>query len=539
MYRVLIVEDEPLIREGFKRTIDWPSYGLEIVAEAPDGAEGLVQAQRHRPHLIFADIRMPGMDGLEFAERVVSLLPDTKVVIVSGYKDFEYFRQSLQLGLFDYLLKPVEEDELRRVVEQAVRKIEQDQSEKRKAIEAESRIQKSESVLHTVLLCRLAEGDLSPLNESAPDPYLKTLLHDEYAVAVLRVDNFRRLAREVYSGDEEALLYTAVNICEESAGPGTVVFRQLNLRKQITLLRGFDKENRLSAMAEFERQCSAAVANFGRFGRFRVSLGIGAPGDGWAGISQSYLGACQAVERTKFAGSHRLIGPEEAAKPDASPALLTAEFEKLFLSVCKQRDADRIGIMLDALFRSPEAASATRGRIYEAVARMWELADRAGRDSASAVGRDGRPPFDPMAVRALDETGDIREWLTGELRGRFRQGTPVYSDSRALIRDLKDYVTREFTSEDVSLAHLSARFGMNVYQICRLFKHEFNVNFHAYLTELKMEKAKEYLRQSSMPVHDIAYLVGFKETKYFFKVFKKHVGVTPTEYRNGSKEPGE
>lgn len=536
MYRVLIVEDEALIREGFKRTIDWASFGLEIAAEAKDGEEGLILAQRNRPHLIFADIRMPGMDGLEFAERAAKLLPDAKIVIVSGYKDYEYFRQSLQLGLFDYLLKPVDEDELIRVVEQAVRKIEENQSDKRKAIETESRIQKSENVLHAALLCRLAEGDLSPLRESAPDPYLKTIAYGAYAVSVLRIDNFRRLARDVYAGDEEALLFTAINICEESVAKETIIFRQLGLRKQITLIRGFAKDSSSSAMAEFERGCSAIITNFGKFGRFRVSLGIGDIHEGWEGIARSYSEACLAAERTKFADGSRLVGREEGAGLASTPPLLSAEFEELFVSVCKQRDMEKAAVMLDALFRSPEAAWATRGRMYGAVERMWELADRAGRHAVAAGTPDNRQAFDKLAVRALDEPEEWLQWIMRELRERFRQGTPVYSDAKALIHDLKDYVTKEFTSEDVTLSHLSARFGMNVYQICRLFKQEFQVNFHAYLTSLKMEKAKDYLRNSSMPVQDIAYLVGFKETKYFFKVFKKHVGVTPSEYRNGRNE---
>ncbi|WP_123042776.1 response regulator transcription factor [Cohnella candidum] len=534
MYRVLIVEDEPLIREGFKRTIDWPSYGLEIVAEAMDGAEGLVLAERHRPHLIFADIRMPGMDGLAFAAKAAERLPEAKIVIVSGYKDYEYFRQSLQLGLFDYLLKPVEEEELHRVVVNAVQKLEEEQSERRKAIESDSRIQKSEGVLHAALLTRLTEGDLSPLRESAPDPYLKTIAREEYAVAVLRIDNFRRLAAGVYAGDEEALLFTAANICEESMGEGAVVFRQLNLRKQITIIRGFSGERKEAEWTEFQRRCGELVSNFERFGRFAVSLGTGTVHEGWEGIHLSYAEACVAAERTKFTDRSRVFRYEDVSKRDAAVPLLSSEFEEMLKSVCKQRDTDKLSLILDTLFRSPEAASATREQIYNASARIWALADQVGRSTGSADLAD-TVAYDRFAARLCDDPEELKEWLVRELRARFMKGPRVYTDSRALMHDLKDYVSRQFTSDEVSLAQLSAKFGMNIYQICRLFKQEFGVNFHVYLTELKMEKAKEYLRHSSMPVHDIAFLVGFKETKYFFKVFKKHVGLTPTEYRNHHK----
>ncbi|WP_254639001.1 response regulator [Cohnella sp. GbtcB17] len=532
MYRVLIVEDEQLIREGFKRTIEWERYGLAIVGEAKDGEEGLILAEMHRPHLIFADVRMPGMDGLQFAERALRLLPDTKIVIVSGYKDYDYFRHSLQLGLFDYLLKPVDEDELIRVVENAVRKIDQSQTDKRKEIEAHSRMRRSEDVLHDVLLSRLAAGDLSPLKEWMPDPYLQHIAFDGYAAAVLRVDNYHKLVRDEYAGDEEALLFAVVNICEESLGPNTVTFRQLGLKKQITLLKGFSANEEDFAAEQFHLKCADLLANFKRFGRFKVNVGVGRPHAGWAGIHDSYIEACEAVERTTFGQSYRLVRPKETVEREAAEPLLSPGFAELFKSACKQRDGEKAAALLDALLRTPAAQEATRGEVYDAAARLLEWADRLSRDAASGIGRDDPYIFERARLCALDGLEDIRQWVAEELRELNRRGNPVYSDPRALIRDLREFVVRHFASEEITLGLLSSKFGMNIYQICRMFKSEFNVNFHAFLTDLKMEKAKAYLRDSSMPVQDIAFMVGYKETKYFFKVFKKHVGQTPTEYRN-------
>lgn len=568
MYRVLIVEDEEIIREGFKRTIEWDRYGLEIVGEAKDGNEGLAQARRLRPHLIFADIRMPGMDGLAFAEQASRQLPDARIVVVSGYKDYEYLRQSLHLGLFDYLLKPVDEDELVQVVENAVRSLDELQASRRSEIEASSRLRKSESVLHHVLLSRLAEGDLSPLRESMPDPYVREVAYDRYAVAVLRVDNYGELARGVYAGDEEALLFSAVNICEESVGADTFVFRQLGLKKQITLLKGLtgmesgagddagaregsraggrdgngagsgdgsrDGGESDVAFLEFQADVERLLENFGRFGRFRISLGLGRPYEGWEGIRRSYAEACEAAERTTFRSGSRLVAPPEFAGREDGPPLWTAEWEELFLSVCRSKDTERAIALLDTALRSPEAEEATRGQVYAFAARLLESADQAVRTGSPGLNRDVPYWFDRSRIRALDSLSEIREWIAAELARLLSRGHPVYWDSKSLIRDLRDYVARRFTSEEMTLASLSSKFGMNVYQICRLFKSEFGQNFHVFLTELKMEKAKEYLRRSAMPVQDIAFLVGYKETKYFFKVFKKHVGLTPSEYRSQS-----
>lgn len=534
MYRVLIVEDEQIIREGFKRTIEWERFGLEIAGEARDGAEGLTLARLLRPHLIFVDVRMPGMDGLAFAEQVVKLLPDVKIVVVSGYKDYEYFRQSLQLGLFDYLLKPIDEEELVRVVENAVRCLDELQTSRRREIEASSRLRKSESVLHHVLLSRLVEGDLSPLRESMPDPYLRDISYDGYAVAVLRIDNYGELARNVYAGDEEALLFSAINICEESVGADTFVFRQLGLKKQITLLKGFagPGSGEASAFEAFQAENARLLENFRRFGKFRISLGLGRPYEGWEGIHRSYAEAYKSAERTSFRSGSRLVAPTEAADREEGPPLWTAGWDELFRSACQLRDVEKATGLIDAVLRSPEAEAASRGQVYAFAARMLEFADRAARDGSSGPDRDAPYLSERSRIRALDDLPDIREWIAAELSRLLRRGHPVYWNSRELIRDLKDYVVRHFTSEEITLGLLSSKFGMNVYQICRLFKSEFGMNFHVFLTELKMEKAKEYLRRTAMPVQDIAFLVGYKETKYFFKVFKKQVGLTPSEYRS-------
>lgn len=531
VYRVLIVEDEEIIRQGFKRTIEWDEYGLEIAGEAKDGAEGLELARLLRPHLIFADIRMPGMDGLAFAEQAIRLLPDAKIVIVSGYKDYDYLRQSLHLGLFDYLLKPVEEEELVRVVENAVRNLDELQASRRQEIEESSRFRKSESVLHQVLLSRLAEGDLSPLRESMPDPYLRYVTYDRYAVAVLRIDNYGELTRGIYAGDEEALLFSTVNICEEFAGAHTFVFRQLGLKKQITLLKGIEGSTGSRAFKKFLTELEELLKSFNRFGRLKISLGVGRAYGGWEGIHRSYEEANEAAERSTFRSESRLVVRTDSEFSEESSFGWTGELEELFQSVCKIRDVERAVGLLDTALQSPEAEDASRGRVYGFAARMLELADQAVRAGSSSLNRDVPYWFNWDRIRMLDDLREIREWIAAELVQLLNRGNPVYWDSKTLIRDLKEYVARYFTSEEMTLASLSSKFGMNIYQICRLFKSEFGTNFHVFLTDLKMEKAKEYLRSSAMPVQDIAFLVGYKETKYFFKVFKKNVGMTPSEYR--------
>lgn len=532
MYRVMLLEDEHIIREGLKISLDWEHLGLSIVAEAKDGVEGLALAREYRPHLIFSDIRMPGMDGLEFAQKVLQALPDVKIIIISGYKDYDYIRQSLQLGLFDYLLKPIDQEELERVVQKAVQQIRKDESGKQMNIETNTLIRQSRNVLHTALLNRLTLGDFDPLRLPKTDPFLQSLTTERYMCAVLRIENLQEAVHVRFEGDEAALLFSLVNICEESASKDTFVFQQYGLNKQITMLKGMNESSSAKEAEHFLQSCRRLLSNIKQFGKIAANIGVGQAHSGWKGIHSSYVEACLAVERTTFAERGQLKLAE--TKPiHKSAVLMTPEFESLLQGAIKQRDEEKIRELITALFHSTEARSAARKEVFDTMGRMVAFVNQIHpHEEDLNRGKAYLMNLEFMLFRSFDSMEEIVNWMYDYVAARLSGGNPVYPNSQVLIQRLKDYVTDNFSSDQVSLSFLSVKFGMSIYQICRLFKREFGVNFHAYLTELKMQRAKEYLRGTSMSVQDIAYLVGYKELKYFFKVFKKQTGLTPSEFRN-------
>ncbi|MFD0694439.1 response regulator [Paenibacillus sp. GCM10027628] len=532
MYRVMLVEDEKIIREGLKISLDWEQFELSVVAEARDGIEGLAIAREVRPHLIFSDIRMPGMDGLEFAQNVLQVLPDVKIIIISGYKDYDYIRQSLQLGLFDYLLKPIDQEELERVVQKAVQQIHKDESSKQMNIETNSLIRQSRNVLHSAMLNRLTLGDLDPLQLPKTDPFLQGLTMESYMCAVLRIENLQEAVRGRFEGDEAALLFSLLNICEESASKDTFVFQQYGLNKQITLLKGMKSSSEAKEAEHFLQSCRRLLANIKQFGKIEANIGIGQAHSGWKRIHSSYVEACVAVEQTTFA-EHGQLKLAETKSVHKSTVLTTPEFESLLQDAIKQRDEEKIRGFITALFHSTEARNATRKEVFDTMGRMVAFVNQIHpHDEDLNRGKDYLMNLEFNLFRSFDSIEEIIGWMYEYVAVRLSGGNPVYPNSHVLIQRLKDYVTDNFSSDQVSLSFLSVKFGMSIYQICRLFKREFGVNFHVYLTELKMQRAKEYLRGTSMSVQDIAYLVGYKELKYFFKVFKKQSGLTPSEYRN-------
>ncbi len=124
MYRILIVDDEPLVRRGIKKSVNWNELGIEMVAEAANGVEALAQVIEDIPDIILLDINMPKMDGLEFASIVKKQYPKTKIVIITGYHDFEYARSALRLGVDDYIVKPITKEDVSKIIRTQLEKIE-------------------------------------------------------------------------------------------------------------------------------------------------------------------------------------------------------------------------------------------------------------------------------------------------------------------------------------------------------------------------------------------------------------------------------
>jgi len=123
MFKVMIIDDEPIIRKGIKNILNWEKFDCEVCAEASDGEEGKIIIEKYRPDILITDIRMPGTDGLKMISEVKALIPDCKIIVLTGYRDFDYVQEALKLGVFDFVLKPSKIEELTTIIHRAVEEL--------------------------------------------------------------------------------------------------------------------------------------------------------------------------------------------------------------------------------------------------------------------------------------------------------------------------------------------------------------------------------------------------------------------------------
>ena len=159
--KVFICEDESIVREGLRDMIPWEKYGCEFVGDAPDGEMALPMIRELKPDVLITDITMPFMDGLSLSKIVTSEQPDIKVIIISGYSDFEYARQAIELGVEQYLLKPVTRADMIKALEGIRQKIVEENEQKNYLSKYEQEFKKFERFSHRAFFERLVEGSLS------------------------------------------------------------------------------------------------------------------------------------------------------------------------------------------------------------------------------------------------------------------------------------------------------------------------------------------------------------------------------------------
>ncbi|HZG57437.1 response regulator, partial [Paenibacillus sp.] len=341
MHEVLIVDDEPVARESLKYLIDWEEHGFVITAEAANGQQALELLKKRHYALVLTDIRMPTMNGLELIERMKAVA-DCPVVILSGYDDFEYARQGLKLGAKEYLLKPVDEDELIEVLRRTGAEIEE-----RQLAERQHRL--GLSAIRDQFLRRLAHGGVGR-KEYEEQLALLGLGHGAETFSVLVVEmDFVFGSEELSERDTELKRYAVRNICEELTGDDGYVFEESEDRYGVLFVGGAPATEAGALRERAERIASSAQL----YAKETVSVGIGACVRGFAAVRESFRAAEEALDRKFLTGAGSVLSGGAGA--DAGAGAAGAE---LFRSI--------VSHLLDAVrhFRTVDAGTAPE--------RLWD-----------------------------------------------------------------------------------------------------------------------------------------------------------------------
>ena len=518
MYRVIIVDDEPVIRRGLRETIEWDSLGLEVAGEAADGIEALRLIKAIRPEILITDIRMPDMDGIRLIQEVKKLDFDVKITILSGYSDYDYLKAAIRLGVDNYLLKPIDNDELISNLKNAVSEIE------REAV-IDLQIRQGSELLRTTTLRRLVTGNISPDELKEKADFLGISIGAEgWMCAVcslnrqLPTDRREQLSRDLMRDMTGSLPEDRLIAFADADG-------------NLALLVACDgsPDDRI----KLQRALELVVANAAGERELALMIGVGRPVERIEDIPHSYQSAKESLEYGAFLKNSGVIwydGVPEASLPER--AFDRIDFEKL-KNFIRRGEQEALKSYLDdelvaLTTETTPSINQTRNLLMHIAVRMTDcFREIYGSMNAFRAPMD----FDFARLFTLRRFSEMRQWLfrlCGEL---FSKNEAVLGRSNSVVGMAVAYITEHYR-EGVTLKQVAADCHINTSYLGQVFRKETGSAFTDYVNALRIQEAQRLLSNPTLKVYEVAEQVGFTDYHYFLKIFKKVTGITPTDLRN-------
>ncbi|MFB9279003.1 response regulator [Cohnella cellulosilytica] len=539
MRKVLIVEDEPQIRSGLLGLALWQELGFEEAIGAEDGEEAL-EAVRLSPdvRVVVTDIRMERMSGLELIRRLQDEAGFSgKVVILSGYDDFQYARQAMNYGVVDFLLKPVDVAELKQVVVKALALLEREERRKMSLYLVEGAIPK----LREELLQDLLERAPGPASEEQVRRQLtqygiEWLADRRLVMLVLEADNLKAFAQMGYTEKErERVRFAIGNVLEHSLPEQADIagdYVWLRSRPEGRWIVIFSAESArnselLRRLREFK---TLLIARLKQYVKASATAVISDEGD-MAALPELYEEACRRLTQTKIYGETDEDADQEAPQTFRDVDVLTEP--RALAELLKhgdEQDVREAMSLFPVMVREwgVEQLRDLHHRVFEWLLDVFEEARRAGwkREDWKK-----RPLLVWERIEALDTSEALQplalDYLlqaNAELQGESASRSQIFEKAKQFIDErFREPITVQTVAEHV---YLSPEW------LSTLFKKNAGMTFLDYLTHLRIEKAKELLQDVSLKIYQISGEVGYRDTVYFSKLFKRKVGCTPNEYRN-------
>jgi len=512
MYRVIIVDDEPVVRRGLRETIEWDSLGLEVAGEAADGIEALKLIRETRPEILITDIRMPDMDGLQLIREVRKLDFSVKITILSGYSDYQYLKDAIRLGVDNYLLKPIDNDELISNLKNAVSEIE-------KEAVTNLQIRQGTDLLRSNTLRRLTTGHISPEELKEKAEFLRIPLDaGRYLCAVcsasrqIPADSREQFFREILAGE---------------SGGQRMAF--LDGDGNLALLFSGASAERSPAGRELEALADKAAREY----EIPLTIGAGRTAENPEQIRDSFESAKEALEYGAFLKNGGIVWSDEVpetTQAEQIPDRLDYELVKEHIRHGEQEALKNY--LEDALDAAAAAPGVTHRQIRNLIMHIAVRTTECFRTIYGSMNAFREPAdFDYARLFTLRSYSDMRDWLFRLCDELFAANRMLLGRGTSIVGMAVDYIAEHYR-EGITLRRVAENCHVNTSYLGQIFRKETGSAFTDYVNALRIQEARRLLADPTLKVYEVAERVGFTDYHYFLKIFKKVTGKSPTDVRN-------
>lgn len=528
MYRVLLADDEQIVLDSLQYMIK-KSFPEECTLEtAHNGREAIQKAESFIPDIIFMDIQMPGINGIEAVAEIKKLYPNTIFIMLTAYDKFDYARKALNLGVSEYLLKPVNRVKITETLRGAFAKVDKEKHRRDNDLEIKEKLQNVIPVLENGFIYSIV------FHEDHKEEALKykTLLNIHESGGYIMNIEFGDSVSQGEMNNKIGISVKSIRFypCMKEIIQSIVncVVGPVMLNKVVVFVPQNNADEyilRVSAIDTAEQIYSRLSK--GIDAEFRV--GIGSFKSSFDKLSQSYDEALKALHYAPLKIIHYSDLPSEQIVKDDYPMAL----EKNFLDKCKNGDRQATEIfssIFDWLVQAyGENPFEVKTKLLELVFMVERLAYSNG---AMEYGFSDRKGYLETLVE-MEGYLEAKNWCAN----RIINAISAIANNREnkaghITMTAMKFIDDNF-HKDITLEDVSKEVNLSPYYFSKLFKAEIGENFIDYLTRVRINKAKELLNNKDLSIKEICFTIGYSDPNYFSRNFKKIVGITPTEYREG------
>jgi two-component system response regulator YesN len=517
-YKVVFVEDEIVTREGIRDNVDWKAHGFEFCGEASDGEMALPLLKTYMPDLLITDIKMPFMDGLQLCKIVRERMPWIKIIILSGHDEFGYAQKAIELGVTNYLLKPVTVKNIHQVLQKICGQLDRERKEQKDLEELRRQVEENRDSLRERLLLKLVIGAIASTEAIEQGQLLgMDLIARCYLVIILKIELNDR--SEQFEYDEYQLVREIV-AARVRNNPDIFLLNK-DLEEQVLVMKGGTPEY----LEEEKDQLLDAIKQDVKKTRYHLAIGAGSPKKRMADIYHSFVEALAWIQNetnAKESGADLEVEKAELLEIDKTAVEnflrggLRDEIDEFFNGYIQPLGETAIKsylirnyIIVDVIIAAAKCIKEWGGDIDKVTPEL---------NSIETILANIKTNLKEQVCMILLSALTFRDTHTQPRHGK-------------LIQQAKSYIDDHFMEADLSLNDITTLTNLSPSHFSTVFSRETNQTFIDYLTGVRIQKAKELLRTTNLKSSEIAYRVGYNDPHYFSFVFKKNTGFSPSEFR--------
>ncbi|WP_198543803.1 response regulator transcription factor [Petroclostridium xylanilyticum] len=537
--KILIVDDEAVVRVGLKSMINWEENGFELIGEASDGKKALEIIYDTHPDIVITDIRMPVMDGIELMRQIMLLTKSPKVIALSSYDDFQLVKEAMKLGAEDYILKlEMEPEHLIRILEKVRARIKEENENEDKKMSFDRHVRKNLHVMRRNFLRDILSGfytDEEELRQSME--FLNIQLNAQHVYCMMMKIGEMHRFEEVSDDELHVLNCSIINITEEIVNDSLNGYCFEGKPSEFYILVSSKNGNVEISEKLIMTVAQRLIEMLKQYLDITAVFGVGEGERTIKGIREAYYQATDAVKYRFFKGDKGIILWNDVKecgfqKDEISILNMKERLHRALAFYSKDEIEELSARILKDIFTLPLSPQSVFNVMLELLYMISEFCETNQLNIMDIMNRSYRSYHQLLYIKSIKEAKEWIRMVMEDLICYIKKEEEM--DYPRIIVKAKKYIEEHY-NEDISLKEVANEVNLNPSYFSTLLKQYIGKSYSEYLTQMRIEKAKVLLQTTQYKVYEVGLKVGYENTYYFNRIFKKITGMSPGEFKNSVK----